>query len=967
MNLHEKTTPTGRWAYMLICFLLSAPAVSAQRNPTDSLRLDGYYTQLGQHCYSHLDSTLYYLDLLLEETQQLGWVEEQAYAYLWGILCTGYQDQVDLKYDLLEQANKLMGEKGGQLTPEIRSGIERDLQMHWGDYYMETGGYNHALDIYEALVADLEAEPELSDESFQRLVIGNQYLATIHKQRGSLKEAIDYYFRALNYERQYYARLGEPAGEQTLIYSRIANAYWLMGEQNKAMSYYSSAFERAMQKYERAPEKNPRIRKRLISLGLELGSHYRDLNKTDSGLYVIERVEQLSDPTEAIMQEIQLEKARIFGEMRQYATAHSLIKEAVAALQSEQSAGTGLQLGHLFNGQGDLYRQQDLHAKALQSYQQALHYFSDGFNGNDIRQNPSSSPGPSPRDLLYTLTQKTDLLAQTPPGSGDDWLRTAWATAKVGMDLVDSIKLSYTSDFDKQYLLDESYELYELALGIAHEQNDAAVAFDIMERSKAVALFAAVRDLHARNYAGVPKTALEKMRQIQYQMAKVDARLEAASTEEQQIALREERLQLKAAYNQMIRSFENDYPAYYHLKYDQRVVRSSEVRAGDLLQQEMLIEYFVGNDEAYACRIDKKSGQAQLVKLPWNKELQQWAIELKEDVHQRKDAAFRQKALGLYQALLQPVLAEASPQSLLVIPDGILGYLPFDILLTEAVTAGQEGNFRQYPFLMRQMAVSQSFSLTMLREMQLPQQQLPEDLLAFAPTFATGDQIAERSDRDVLGALLYNEAEAKAVTSWFDGMLVANRQATKQEFLELAPQFRIYHIASHAVVDDESPNNSYIAFTDNADSPATEFRLYGYEILAQSFPADLVVLSACETGLGKVVRGEGLMSLARAFSYAGARSLVTSLWNINDQSGQQLMTEFYKHLKDGLPKDEALRQAKLTYLANAPDNARAHPRYWAAFVPTGNMEPLSGGGSWKWGIAAMALLGLGLLVWRRRA
>jgi CHAT domain-containing protein len=150
-------------------------------------------------------------------------------------------------------------------------------------------------------------------------------------------------------------------------------------------------------------------------------------------------------------------------------------------------------------------------------------------------------------------------------------------------------------------------------------------------------------------------------------------------------------------------------------------------------------------------------------------------------------------------------------------------------------------------------------------------------------------------------------------------------------------------------------------------SPVTDSRLYGYEILAQSFPADLVVLSACETGLGKVVRGEGLMSLARAFSYAGARSLVTSLWNINDQSGQQLMAEFYKHLNEGLPKDEALRQAKLSYLANAPDNARAHPRYWAAFIPTGNMEPLKNNWPWQWGVAAIALLGFGFYFLRQRA
>ncbi|MCB0634502.1 MAG: CHAT domain-containing protein, partial [Lewinella sp.] len=860
MNTPEKATPACLWACLVVfCLLPVMPAV-AQHDTTDSLRLESYYARLGQYCYTNLDSTIFYLDLLLEDTKRLGWTQEQAYAYLWGILCTGYQDQIDLKYDLLEDAGELMKQKGMELPVEIRKGVDRDLQMHWGDYYMETGGYNHALDIYEALIADLESQKELSDEEFERLVICNQYLAAIHRQLGSFKEAIDYYFRALNYERQYYARKGESAGEQTLVYSRIANAYWLMGERSKAMGYYGSAFEKGLRKYLAAPEENRRVRKRLISLGLELGGHYRELGKTDSALLIIQQIEPITDPAEAIMQEVRLEKARIFSERGEYAAAHEYLKEAIAALQKDNSSGTDLQLGHLYNGQGDIYRMQDLHAKALQSYQQALRYFSEDFNGNDLKDNPSPGPGSSPRDLLYTLTQKTRLLATTPPGLGNDWLNTAWSTARVGMDLIDSIKVNYTSDFDKQYLLEESYELYELALGIAYQLDEAAAAFEIMERSKAVALFAAVRDLHARTYAGVPKTATEKMRRIQYQLAKVDARLESAATEEQQIGLREERLQLKTAYSGMIRSFEQNYPAYYHLKYEQQVVRVPELFDEDLLQQEMLVEYFVGNRKAYACRIAKKGAKVQLIELPWDEKLKAWAVELKEDVHQRNDAAFREKALGLYQALLQPVLPETLPQSLLVIPDGILGYLPFDILLTEAVASGSEGNYRQYPFLMQQTAVSQNFSFTMLREMQFPQEERPEELLAFAPVFSGNDQLAERSDRNALGALLYNEAEAQAVSHWFKGKLVADRQATKREFLELAPHYRIYHIASHAVVDDESPNNSYIAFTDEAEGPVSDSRLYGYEILAQSFPADLVVLSACETGLGKVVRGEGLMS-----------------------------------------------------------------------------------------------------------
>lgn len=953
-------TKKNKYRFPFLALLLATVSLIAQQPNADSLRIEGYYNHLSQHCYTHLDSTLYYLDLLLEETQQLGWTEEQSYGYLWGILCTGYHDQIDLKYELLSQAEELLANKGDELDPETLAAIDLDLQMHWGDYYMETGGYNGALEIYETLVRNLEARETLGDEAFQRLVISYQYLATIHRLRGSYKEAIDYSFRALDYERQYYASRGNPDIDQTLAYSRIANAYWLLGEKAKALSYYRPAFERTRQAYEADPEEKRRIRKRLINMGQELGHYYLELSQTDSALYFLEAVSPHALPQEPVTQELRLEKAKAWSQMGQFAKALDTLQMAIGYLaEGTQSRGNHFLLGKLYNGQGDILNSKKAYTEALQAYQQALIHLDDEFNLEDLQQNPRITAGNAPRELLYALTQKTRLLLQHPPEQTQDWSAAAWSTAQIGMELVDSIKLSYTSDYDKQYLLADSYHLYELALQILYKKGEkyAAEAFQVMEKSKAVALYAAVRDLHARTYAQVPEAELEKMRRLQYQLTKIDAQLEQAASEEDQIAGREKKLSLKASYNALIQDFEKKYPDYYRLKYDQSVIALKDVK---LPEDQLLVEYFIGEAQLYAFIYSAKGVPPRLLQLPWSEKHNQWATELKNDIYRQNDQAFAQKAFALYQALLEPILPNGVAfNRLLIIPDGVLGYLPFDILLTEEVIPEIPGNFRNYPFLMQQVAVSQNFSLSMLREMQLKREKDTEELLAFAPSFPGGGAIAERSDRAVLGELFYNEAEASAVLQSFDGRLIAQQQATKEQFLDLASQYRIYHIASHAVVDDERPNNSYIAFAPSQDSSANFSRLYSYEILAQSFPADLVVLSACETGIGKVVRGEGIMSLARAFSYAGARSLVTSLWNINDQSGQVLMEEFYRRLSAGLPKDEALRQAKLTYLQNAPDNARTHPKYWAAFIPTGNMESLTGGWSWQWGVLVLVVAGLG--------
>ncbi|PHN03619.1 CHAT domain-containing protein [Flavilitoribacter nigricans] len=947
--------PKPYW-YILLAMLVTG-SLSAQQTDPDSVRIEGYYQQLGQHCYTNLDSTLHYLDLLLEETHELGWTEEESYAYLWGILCTGYHDQIDLKYEFLSNAEQLLTEKGAELTPETQAAIALDLRMHWGDYYMETGGYNGALDIYESLAMALEDKAALSDEEFQRLVISYQYLATIHRLRGSYKEAIDYSFRALNYERQYYASRGEAEGDESLAYSRIANAYWLMGERARALSFYRPAFRRAREAYLADPAGKSRVRKRLINMGQELGRYYRELSRADSALYFLDAVAPYALPDEPVSQEIRLEKAKVWRQMGQFAKARDTLQLAIAKLEEgTQNRGNDFLLGQLYNEKGDIYSARQSYAEALRAYQRALTFLSDDFTAEDPAQNPLVTAGTAPQQLLYTLTQKTRILLHHPPENTADWLAAAWVTAQTGMQLVDSIKLSYTSDYDKQYLLEDSYQLYELALEIIHRQGSdrAEAAFKVMESSKAVALYAAVRDLHARNYAKVPERELEKVRRLQYQLARIDAQLDQATTEEQQITRREKKLAIKQEYDALIRSFEQKYPDYYRLKYDQSIVDLQDI---DLSDDQLLVEYFVGDQHLYAF-VYASGSVLRLLQLPWNADLQQWAAELKNDIYRQNDQAFAEKSFALYEALLAPILADADDlRRILIIPDGVLGYLPFDILLTEAVAPSSSTNFRDYPFLVRQLAVSQNFSLSMLREMQIKPKNDTDEVLAFAPSFSGSNAIAERSDRAVLGELLFNEEEAAAVLQSFEGRLVADRQATKDEFLALASRYRIYHIASHAVVDDAAPNNSYIAFASPPDSSAGFSRLYSYEILAQSFPADLVVLSACETGVGKVVRGEGIMSLARAFSYAGARSLVTSLWNINDQSGQQLMAEFYRQLSAGLPKDEALRQAKLSYLENAPDNARTHPKYWAAFIPTGNMESLSAEWRWQWVMLGLVVAG----------
>jgi CHAT domain-containing protein len=205
----------------------------------------------------------------------------------------------------------------------------------------------------------------------------------------------------------------------------------------------------------------------------------------------------------------------------------------------------------------------------------------------------------------------------------------------------------------------------------------------------------------------------------------------------------------------------------------------------------------------------------------------------------------------------------------------------------------------------------------------------------FAPAFTGPAPAGVRScDNTALPALTCNQEEVSEIRAIFDGEAFLHRHSLKEQFLKNASHYRILHLATHACLDDRDPMMHRIFFSDGS---VTASELYHLPLRA-----DLVVLSACNSGMGKLAKGEGFMSLSRAFAHAGVPSMVISLWSVEDCSTSTLMKYFYQHLKSGLSKDEALRQAKLQYL-NDSGNLESNPFYWAGFVHMGDPIALEAG------------------------
>ncbi len=322
------------------------------------------------------------------------------------------------------------------------------------------------------------------------------------------------------------------------------------------------------------------------------------------------------------------------------------------------------------------------------------------------------------------------------------------------------------------------------------------------------------------------------------------------------------------------------------------------------------------------------------------------------------DSLYIQNAHRLYQYLFQPLEALLEgKKTITVIPDGAFGWLPFEALLKTLPAANRR--YRSYPYLIRDYNISYTYSAGYwLNQMQATPGKTGKrrSCLAVAPDF--------QSPPSEFPPLDHNKTEAGAIAQMFKGKVLSGPEASRTNFLVLAPQYAILHLATHAKSNSLNGDYAFLVLGKDPADTTAESLLYVKDLYGQDWQADLAVLSACETGIGSFRPGEGVVSLGRGFAQAGVRSTVNSLWSINDARTAELMETFYANLRKGMAKHEALRLAKMDYLTNS-DHEAGHPFYWASYLPFGDMQPLeAAGGDFKWWYWALGL-GLLVVVWRR--
>ena len=369
---------------------------------------------------------------------------------------------------------------------------------------------------------------------------------------------------------------------------------------------------------------------------------------------------------------------------------------------------------------------------------------------------------------------------------------------------------------------------------------------------------------------------------------------------------------------------------------------------------ELVLQYYLDDDFGLILYITKNTkGHLILSKnimnaLPGNISFYRKGIKEGFSQNRREELSIMQRAgFQLYRNLLEPVLSKFDKKfnKLIIIPDGELGYLPFELLCQEV--RPNETSYRNLNYLIKDYDVQYAHSSTLfVKQRKANNSNEPNKLLAFAPKYTYEDNQPRENDplgvyRGQIVPLTFNVNEVKNISNYLNGKIWERDRAIEENFKKLSFKNSIIHLAMHAVTHHENPMLSKLVFThqDVGDTNSDDGYLNAYEIYNMHIPANMVVLSACETGFGKLEAGEGVMSLARAFSYAGCPSVVMSHWNINDASTAVLMEYFYEGLSKGMSKDRALRMAKLKYLKTAPE-AMSSPFFWGGFVLTGDDSPV---------------------------
>ncbi|MEN8185798.1 MAG: CHAT domain-containing tetratricopeptide repeat protein [Bacteroidota bacterium] len=475
---------------------------------------------------------------------------------------------------------------------------------------------------------------------------------------------------------------------------------------------------------------------------------------------------------------------------------------------------------------------------------------------------------------------------------------------------------NFTSDRSKIQFANNYRDIFEKGLNtcwILYEKTKdkkyLEKAFQLFETNRNTTLLEGLQDIKYKLYSDIPEEMLEKERQIKQDLAKINMDLyyeKTASNPDKEFLseLINERIVISTKLDSLHKVFREKYPKYASLKFKNKKIKISDIQK-NMDHNMQLITYFLGEEDLYSFTIIKK--EVIFLKSAVANKISDLVESLNDEIISLKST--ESTSNQLYTVLMSEQL-KPDKKKIVIIPDHVLNYIPFELL---------QNNDNES--VINNFTVSYTGSARLFLELDNSffQYKLPNYWVGFSPDYKDRNQ-------------LINTDEITSINDIVDGTTFIENASTIENFKKNNQNHHILHLAMHAEIDNENPMFNKLVF---ADGDLTSSEIYNL-----NNKANLAVLSACNTGFGKLEKGEGVMSMARAFHFSGVPSVVMSLWRVPDKETKKIMVSFYKFLNEGLDKDEALQMAKKEYLINTDDIILKHPFYWSGFVLNGNTKAL---------------------------
>ena len=720
-------------------------------------------------------------------------------------------------------------------------------------------------------------------------------------------------------------------GEQSEIVAASYNDLGVVYSQidpDKALDYYDQALA-IYQKLHN--DDHPKIAIVTTNLGIifqQLKLYGDAINNFETAEKIWKRIYPNGHPNQALAL---FNLGKTYNLMGDGKTAIVFFEKAIA-LYKQTLGEKHPSISTVYNQLGLVYLDQSKYDKALYCAQAAFCANLPAFNNLDSHITPTIKEFYNGNVFLYSLQLKAEALEAKYYGKSlkfDD-LKLALNILLKADSLLNNLRHASDNENDKILLGTIANDVFEQGVNLTIAMSEMTLvpskyrelAFYLSEKSKSAVLQESIADSEAKSFAGIPNALLETEKELKSSLTLINQKLSQKPTLEEERALRQNLFTINQQFEDFTRRLEKEYPEYFKLKFEDKNITITDIQ-NKLDHETALVSYFLAEKRKKIFRfvVSNNGFKIKTTTVP--------------DNFNRYISGFTNSILFndsiIYQitaSTLSKVLVKNLPKSvknLLIIPTGKLSSIPFEALMLKNY---YKANFNEKPYLINKYAVSYQFSAGLfLQKINSLQGSNNPSIFLCAPV-----NFSKEQDLDELPG---TENEVNSIASLFnkDATTLATYVDASEERIK-EKQMKNYtylHFATHGVVDEVSPELSRIFLS---ASKTEDGNLFSGEIYNLNLPAELAVLSACQTGLGKVSKGEGVIGLSRALTFSGVKNMVVSLWRVNDQSTAILMTNFYKNLLSYKSNhfSSALREAKLTMIKNKKYSS---PYYWAPFILIG--------------------------------